>query len=381
MRIFLGLLGLFASAIGLAVLVRFNSGNAVFFWPPYRVDVSLNFFLLLLFLFYVLLFLVFKAVGIAWKLPSKIAAYRELKRENESNEALQEALRTLFEGRFVQSGKAAEKAMEWENNRNCAVLIAARASHALQRYDRRDVFLKMVENDPVYSTACQIIRAELLIEECKPDEALEVIRHLNSNGTRHVHLQKLSLAASQQTGDWNEVVRLVHSLEHHRVLHPAVSEQLKTQAYEKMLSEAMPDANAVMAVWAAVPADSKNVPSIAIRAAYAFYFCGFLDKSREILTHSLNENWDDRLMRAYAEFSSESEFDDLQKRIACCEGWKEKYSEHAQWTLALGELYFRQKRFDEAQRCLEKAIRQEPETSSLLARAHFVLAQLHEKKG
>ena len=45
MRILLWLLTLFASAIGLAVLARFNPGNVVLFYPPYRVDLSLNFFL------------------------------------------------------------------------------------------------------------------------------------------------------------------------------------------------------------------------------------------------------------------------------------------------------------------------------------------------
>ena len=48
MRFFLWILTLFATAIGVAVLARFNPGNVVLFYPPYRIDVSLNFFLLAL---------------------------------------------------------------------------------------------------------------------------------------------------------------------------------------------------------------------------------------------------------------------------------------------------------------------------------------------
>jgi hypothetical protein len=44
MRFFIWLMILLASAIGLAVLARFNPGNVVLFYPPYRVDFSLNFF-------------------------------------------------------------------------------------------------------------------------------------------------------------------------------------------------------------------------------------------------------------------------------------------------------------------------------------------------
>ena len=48
MRFFLWLLTLFAAAIGLALLARFNPANVVLFYPPYRVDISLNFFLVML---------------------------------------------------------------------------------------------------------------------------------------------------------------------------------------------------------------------------------------------------------------------------------------------------------------------------------------------
>ena len=126
MRIFLWILGLFATAVGLAVLVRFNAGNVVFFWPPYRVDISLNFFLLLLVLLIILLFLVFKAIHMALRLPSRISQIREQKKEQESNQALRQSLKALFEGRFVQAQKAAEKAWEWEKNRGYAALIGAR---------------------------------------------------------------------------------------------------------------------------------------------------------------------------------------------------------------------------------------------------------------
>ena len=50
MRIFLSLVILFAAAIGLAVGARFNPGNVVLFYPPYRVDLSLNLFVVLAFL-------------------------------------------------------------------------------------------------------------------------------------------------------------------------------------------------------------------------------------------------------------------------------------------------------------------------------------------
>ena len=63
MRLFLWFLILFASAIGLAVAARFNVGNVVFFYPPYRIDLSLNFFLLAQAALFVLLYVTLRTLA------------------------------------------------------------------------------------------------------------------------------------------------------------------------------------------------------------------------------------------------------------------------------------------------------------------------------
>ena len=100
MSVFLRLLALFATAIGLAVVARFNPGNVVLFYPPYRIDLSLNFFLLLVALLFLLIYVVVRTVRITQKMPGRVAAYRQERREREGNKALRDALKALFEGRF-----------------------------------------------------------------------------------------------------------------------------------------------------------------------------------------------------------------------------------------------------------------------------------------
>ena len=110
MRIFLSLVILFAAAIGLAVGARFNPGNVVFFYPPYRIDLSLNLFIVLAALLFIVLFTVINALRSAQQMPQRVAAYRRDKREREGNRALREALKALFEGRFGHAEKAAARA-------------------------------------------------------------------------------------------------------------------------------------------------------------------------------------------------------------------------------------------------------------------------------
>ena len=71
MRFFLWLLLLLATAIGLAVTARFNPGNVVLFYPPYRIDLSLNFFLLLSTLLFLFLYLMIDAVRSTSAMPAR----------------------------------------------------------------------------------------------------------------------------------------------------------------------------------------------------------------------------------------------------------------------------------------------------------------------
>ena len=92
MRFFLWILTLFATAIGLAVLARFNPGNVVFFYPPYRVDLSLNFFIITIVVLFALMFVIISTVRTTLAMPARVERYRATRQLRESGRALQEAL-------------------------------------------------------------------------------------------------------------------------------------------------------------------------------------------------------------------------------------------------------------------------------------------------
>ena len=73
MRFFLWVLALMATAIGIAVTARFNPGNVVLFYPPYRMDLSLNFFVVLMAALFVLLYAVVRAGRATMPQPARVA--------------------------------------------------------------------------------------------------------------------------------------------------------------------------------------------------------------------------------------------------------------------------------------------------------------------
>ena len=137
MRLLIWLVALMAAAIGIAVTARFNPGNVVLFYPPHRIDLSLNFFVVLEVLLFVLLYALLRAFNATTSMPARVAAYRQRKRERDGNKGLRDALKALFEGRFGHAEKAAARASDLPENAGLAALIGARAAHRMREPVRR----------------------------------------------------------------------------------------------------------------------------------------------------------------------------------------------------------------------------------------------------
>ena len=381
MRFFLWILTLFATAIGVAVLARFNPGNVVLFYPPYRIDVSLNFFLLALAATFFLLLTIVNAVRATMALPRRVAEYRATRQLRESSRALQDALRSYLEGRFGRAEKSAARAAESPEHAGLASLIAARAAQRVQEPARRDKWLAAAAADPSVRTARLMSTVELLSEDNKEAEAaLGALHELNANGIRHAQALRLALKVNQTSRNWPEVLRLVRLLDKHHALHPTLSRRLRDLAYEALLPKAAEDLEALRKLWSTVPSTDRHSVAVAALAANAFVTAGRPQEAGRILEEALAVQWDVRLVRAYRNCAAPEGSAALLAQIEQAEHWLRDRPNDAELSLLLGALCQRQKLWGKAQRQLEQALHGATDRATL-QEAHLRLAQMHEELG
>lgn len=380
MRFFLWLLFILAAAVGLAAVARFNPGNVVFFYPPYRIDLSLNFFLVSAALLFFFLYFAMKAFGATMKMPQRVAAYRRNKRERESNKALRDALKALLEGRFGHAEKAAARTADSAENGGLAALIGAQAAHRMDQAARRDQWLAKIADDNNLKTARLMTSVDLLVDGREPEAALAAVGELNASGTRHIHALRLALKANQQAQNWPEVLRLVRTLDKHNALHPALSRRLRAMAYESLLSDKTHDAESIRRVWTDVPAADKLQPLVALHAADSFNASGLPGEARAVIEKALAAEWDERLLRAYRRSAAAEGSPELLAQIERCESWQAARPADAELALTLGVLCLKQKLWGKSQRFLEQALA-DADDSATLREAHLKLAQMHEALG
>ncbi|MEN9718335.1 MAG: hypothetical protein RIQ99_1213, partial [Pseudomonadota bacterium] len=152
---------------------RFNPGNVVFFYPPYRVDLSLNFFIIAMVVLFALMFIIITTVRSTLAMPGRVEQYRATRQLRESGRALQEALKAYLEGRFGRAEKSATRASLAPEYAGLAALIGARSAHRLQQNRRRDEWLNAAGEHSALRTARLMTTVELLAEDNRQiDDAL-----------------------------------------------------------------------------------------------------------------------------------------------------------------------------------------------------------------
>lgn len=380
MRFFVWLLLLMATAIGLAVTARFNPGNVVLFYPPYRVDLSLNFFLFLLVVLFLFLHLLVDAIRSTRDMPRKVALYRREKRQQEGNRALRDSLKALFEGRFGHAEKAATRAIETLEDVGIAALIGARAAHGMRQPQRRDEWLARAAEIPALKPARLMTQLELLVDDHDTDQALKTVAELNSGGTRHIHAQRLALKAYQHAKNWPEVLRLTRSLDKYNVLHPALSNRLRELAYADILSTRAHDAESIRNAWYAIPANERIRAFVTARAAIAFNVRGLHDEARQAIEKALALDWEPQLIKLYGESTAVEASPALLTQIERCEAWTIQHPLDPQLALTLGTLCLKQKLWGKSQRHLEQALILADDAPTK-RETHLKLAQLYDALG
>src|SRR5688500_18690834 len=86
------LIVVFAAAVAFVLFARVDSGYVLFFYPPWRVEMSMVFFTLAALVSFALLYFLFRLLGNALRLPSIVGAWRLGRRRERAHAALAAAL-------------------------------------------------------------------------------------------------------------------------------------------------------------------------------------------------------------------------------------------------------------------------------------------------
>lgn len=391
MKYLVWILGLFAAAVALTTASH-NPAYVLLVYPPYRIELSLTLFIVLLLLTFVFGYGLVRLIIAALQLPAYVRKFRLERAQANARELLDEELGAFFEGRYAASEKAAARAMELGDTSALHPIIAARSAHELREYKKRDAYLSAAEGKTIGDSTMRLMTtSKFLLDQRDPRGALDALQELRDSGVKgHIGAMSLELKAHQQAGNWDEVLNVLDKLEKRASIDATLAAQLRQQAWLEKI-RLQEDLAGLTTCLKNIPADFKRRSKIAATAARALIQHGggslaqppqggrrgvpdssAVTLAQQILTDSLNAQWDSELVALYGDCQSS----DGVAQIEQAEKWLIQNKQDAGLLLALGKLCLHQKLWGKAQNYLDASNSIAPSHA-----AYTALGQLAERLG
>ncbi|NBW24348.1 MAG: heme biosynthesis protein HemY [Betaproteobacteria bacterium] len=288
MRVVIWLLVLFAVAAGAALFASTNPGTVTVFWPPYRVDVSLNLVLLALVVAFVVAHFVLGTVSTLGGLPEQARRWRALQRERAVQGHLVDALFSLAGGRYVRASEsllAADKlqralmeagqddpARQAETVFAAIHMLGAEAQHALQKQAAREEHLQTALQTLRRRRATDALDGLLLratrwaLDDNDAAGARAWWQQLSQGAMRRAASLRLRFRTARLAGENLEALVTVRQLIKHKAFRGATGENI-SQALAVELLRAPRDAQQLEQAWARLEPQEKEAPSVALLGA------------------------------------------------------------------------------------------------------------------
>ncbi len=373
MKTLFWILAILAAAVALTLAAKHSAGYALLVYSPYRIELSLNLFVILLLAVFAASYGAVRLAVHTLNLPAYVRTFRQARRRDKAREAMDDALLAFYEGRYARAERLAAIARAARDAPLATASRAARAAQELKAYDRRDSYLAQAEEvgrdrpEPRLMT-----QAGLLLDQRDFQQALQSLKELQTTTRKNLAALRLELKAQSQAKNWDQVLKLVAQLERREAIDPIQAAQQKISAHQENLKRKRQDLADLRDYWQKIPGADKTNSKIARSAAQGFLAFRQCQAAMDIITASLESQWDSDMVRLYGECLGK----DTLKQIERAENWLKQHPQDAALLQTLGRLCAKQELWGKAQSYLDASLSIEPNAGT-----HLELAHLLEKIG
>ena len=282
MRNVVWLILLFVVAVVAALTLGDNDGMASFYWQDWRLDLSLNFFILAALLIGFGLMTAVQAVNTLIGLPARAREWRLLRLERAAQAALREALAEYFSGRYSRAHKAAQRAVNLRDGvlssaedhefRTLAMLLGAGSLHRMQDRGRRDALLRQAlrrTRGLVTSAAddgARLLAAEWALDDRDGPRAESLLAELPPGVARRTQALRLKLQSARLAQRPVDALQTARLLANHQAFSGTAAQGLLRSLAMAALDSAY-DADQLRRIWLAFDAADHRDAFVAARAA------------------------------------------------------------------------------------------------------------------
>lgn len=286
MRAALWLMGLFAVAVALALFAGNDPGTVTLFWPPHRVDLSLNLFLLLIGLVFLTLHFALRTLSAFFGIPQQARRWRLQQRERAIQAALLDSFSHLLGGRYIRARKAAELVVSLEQAvdrsgekltyaerlRTLAHLLAGESAHALQDRTLREKHFRLALDHAQARDALdmrdgvQLRAARWALDDRDAAKAMDWLDLMPQGAARRTIALRLRFKAARMAARPLQALEMARLLTKHRAFSEVAGKSIARGLAIEHLNGAH-DPVQLQRAWDALEPAEREMPDVAMQAA------------------------------------------------------------------------------------------------------------------
>lgn len=383
MKAVIKLLLLIAIAVAIGVVLQDTTGYVSIVVNDERRTVSLVVAVLFSALAFFIAYLLVRIVSNILNTPKKIDNWREKRRTRRDLGLLERGWMGWLEGRVDIAEKDFNKLHSTtrdEQRQVLASLAAAKAAHQADDDIKRDEMLELslgtAMSYPELYDAAVTVKAEILLDQSKSDEAIVILEKLNESHPNQIHIRKLLLRGYKQAGRLRDVIKEARYLLKKKKIDPYYARGLIENSATTIISS--PSEMLWESVYEQLTAEEQSKPAIAIAAARRYADRNDNKQVMKVLEKSFELQYDNRILDEY--IATEVEEQQSQQRLTKIQKWLEHDAENPDLLRAAGHLCLLEQLWGQAERYLNKslAIKEDPRTHALLGTLYDRLSKPEE---
>ncbi len=289
MRAALWFLTLFAVAVAAALFAGNNQGVITIFWPPNRIDLSLNLVVLVVVAVFAAMHVALRALAALFEIPQQAHRWRAQQRERATHTALLDGMGHLLAGRFLRARKAALVALAREKSlsasgenlghavqlRALAHWLVAESAQALQDKTSRDQHLEwaLAQTATRATPAVQELHdgvqlraARWSLDERDVQTSLRWLDALPQGVQRRTLALRIKLKAARLAQRSAVALETARLLAKHRAFSVVAAQSLVRGLVQDQLQHAHDEVQ-LQRIWAGLESAERQMPELAILAA------------------------------------------------------------------------------------------------------------------
>lgn len=345
-------------------------GYASFTYGATTYELPLVEFVIGLFILFTFFYILLRLFALIFNAPKRIKSAMDRRRQNKALGNTQQGLTKFTQGDWMQSEKLLLSGADHSSSAMVNYIWAARAAHMRGDFAERDTHLAEAKKcSPNDSSALDVLRAELLLDQGMPEQALASLSQHEDAIRSNSKIAFLFANTYEQLGDWEKLAEIIPLLKNSKNIDQSTYSQIEKRAIKGLLSnvQSASDVDEIETKYReSILADSE----LTLDYVSALRQQGKYELAESTVSNILAKNWSSKLVREYGLIDIKNPSQALTK----AEQWVEHHTNDENLYLTLGRICNKAQLWGKAKAYFESSLTRKP-----LAETYAELAALHEQ--